>query len=246
MKRVRWIIMAGVVLTSGLFAQKEGDVIINEIGNNGTRRAMYTGGDYVELLVVKPGGVRLGGWYLTDMSGQGSEPKESEGYVRFSGADSSVFAGVIAQGTYILVCLGKKADNYGDAQLAEDVALDDGNNRIVVFAYDSPAHMDPGKGTIAFTGKDNVALLLDWKKAGAIDIVTWEGSSSWTGAAVTVLPSDAINNGIIAYFVPPGKTVADFSDNSPAECWKSVSDVKQSTPGLVNPGVDDSELKATK
>ena len=49
------------------YSQAEGDVVINEIGNNGTKKKLYTGGDYVELLVVKDGGVKLAGWYLTDL-----------------------------------------------------------------------------------------------------------------------------------------------------------------------------------
>ena len=41
-----------------LVAQSDGDVRINEIGNHGTKKAMYTGGDYIELIVLKNEGVK--------------------------------------------------------------------------------------------------------------------------------------------------------------------------------------------
>lgn len=246
MTRQAALLAAAVLITSTLLAQKEGDVIINEIGNNGTKKAMYTGGDYVELLVLNPEGARLAGWYLTDLSGQGSEGKENEGSVKFSDTTGSIFTRVLTQGTYILVCLGTRSDNYGDASVREDVSMDDGNNRIVVFAYDSPGHVQRVKGTISFTGRDNVAFLSDWKKNRAIDIVTWEGSSSWSGAAATTLVADAIGNGVIAWFVPLGPKVTDLVDNFPAESWKSSPDVKNSSPGSANPGVNDSEVDGWK
>lgn len=219
-------------------ARTDGGVIINEIGNAGTKKSMYTGGEYVELLITKPGGVTLAGWSLTDLSSPSGTWKENEGSVKFSESDSSVFRQPIPQGTYLVICLGSKEEPYGGSKLTEDVSLTDGNNRIVVFAYGSPKHVEPKEGRIVFTGKDNLALVSEWKKNAAIDVVTWGSPSSWTGCVPTELSIDMLDNGKITYFVPIGKNAEDFINNTERKSWIATPDADKATPGRNNPGVE--------
>jgi len=247
MKRLLYLLLAGIFLAPwNAWAQSEGDVIINEIGNHGTKRAAYTGGDYVELLVLKPEGVKLAGWYLTDLSSQTGTPKETEGRIRLSDAEGSVFTHTIPQGTYILIWLSAKDSVADVAKQQEDVSIDDGNNRIAVFAYDSPKHIDKQEGYINLTGKDNLVLLKSWSKDGAIDAVAWGGSSKWIGCQVTELAPDAVENGDLTWFVPKGNALTEFKDNTDPQTWKTSTDVKDATPGGTNKGVDDSSLGSTK
>ena len=243
MTKQLFLLLAGILAsTMGALAQSEGDVIINEIGNSGTKRDAYTGGDFVELLVLKPEGVKLAGWYLTDLSMLTGTAKETEGRVRFSDAEGSVFQQVIPQGTYILVWLSSKDSVADVAKRQEAIALADGNNRIVVFAYDSPKHMDNQQGYINLTGKDNLVLLKSWSRDGAIDAVVWGGTSKWTGCQATELPVEALANGAVAWFVPRATTIPDFRDNTDPKCWKSSPNASDVTPGRTNKGVDDSIL----
>ncbi len=237
-KKMALVLIAAGMISGDALARTEGGVIINEIGNSGTKKNKHTGGDYIELLVTRPGGMTLAGWYLTDLASPSESPKEGEGSVRFSDSDSSIFRQTMPQGTYILICLGTKNDVYGESKMREDVSLTDGNNKIVVFAYGSPKHVDPKKGRIALTAGDNVALLSDWRKNAAISIVTWGGASLWTGCKPTVLPAAMGDNGNISYFVPKGKTEDAFNNTRDSKLWINTDDARKATPGQKNPGVE--------
>lgn len=237
LQKIALVLVAAGMISGDALARTEGGVIINEIGNGGTKKDKYNGGDYVELLVTRPGGMTLAGWYLTDLASPSESPKEGEGCIRFSDADSSIFRQTMPQGTYILICLETKDDPYGESKVREDVSLTDGNNRIVVFAYGSPKHVEPKNGRIALTASDNVALLSEWRKNAAISIVTWGGTSLWTGCTSTVLPAAMGENGNILYFVPNGKTEDDFKNTKDSKLWINTDDARKATPGQKNPGV---------
>lgn len=226
-----------ILISQIAFSQSEGDVIINEIGNSGTKKKLYTGGDFVELIVLKEEGVKLAGWYLTDLSGPGGTPKETEGYIKFSDKEGSIFNEILPKGTYILICLGSDRERYGDKFLDEDVDLSD--NTIVVYAYHSEKHMEPVEGTINLTGKDNIALVSKWDKKSTVDVVTWGGAINWLARDITELQPEALENGMVVYFKP---TTKDFSKNYNPIDWVSTTDLKEITPGKKNPGVDDSWL----
>jgi hypothetical protein len=243
MKKIFLMICFFLVYALSMFAQKEGDVIINEIGNSGTKKALYSGGEYVELLVLKEGGIKLAGWYLTDLTSPTSQVKETEGAIKFSDGPKSIFNNVIPKGTYILICLGDKDANYGPNGITEDLKTDDGNNSIVVFAYHSPDNIDTAGGKIVLTGKDNIALLSGWDKKKAVDAISWGGSSKWEGCAVTVLPEESLANGYIAYFKPAN---GNFADNTSPANWISTSNPEDATPGKVNKDVDDSSIQKNK
>jgi hypothetical protein len=239
MKKLFVAICFLIIYGSPLLAQNEGDAIINEIGNNG-KKSLYNGGDYVELLVLKEGGIKLAGWYLTDLTSPTSPSKETEGAVKFSDGPKSVFNNTFPKGTYVLICLGEKSDKYGASEIAEDLKTDDGNNRIVVFAYNSPDNIDTAGGKIVMTGKDNLALLSGWDKKKAVDVLTWGGATKWEGSSVAELPLEALDNGYISYFKPvDGK----FADNTSPGNWVSTSKGADATPGAVNKDVDDSSIQ---
>jgi hypothetical protein len=240
MKSIIVILCFLVIYGNNIFAQKEGDVIINEIGNSGTKKALYNGGEYVELLVLKEEGIKLAGWYLTDLSSVSSVSKETEGAIKFSDGPKSIFNNIIPKGTYILVCLGDKDANYGSSVIPEDLKTDDGNNRIVVFAYNSPDNIDTTGGKIVLTGKDNIALLSGWDKRSCVDAVTWGGASKWEGCAITELAEESLTNGFIAYFKPAN---GNFADNTSAANWVSTSNSADATPGKSNKDVDDSSIQ---
>ncbi len=229
-RRIAFFLIAAGMISGDALARTEVGVIINEIGNGGTKKNKYNGGDYIELLVTRPGGMMLAGWYLTDLASPGESPKEGEGCVRFSDSDSSIFRQLMPQGTY--------NDPYGESKVREDVSLTDGNNRIIVFAYGSPKHVEPKKGRIALTASDNVALLSEWRKNAAISIVTWGGTSLWTGCKSTVLPAAMGDNGNILYFAPKGKTENDFNNTKDSKLWINTDDARKATPGQKNPGVE--------
>jgi len=240
MNRPFFILPIAILLGSmGAWAQSDGDVIINEIGNTGTTKSAYAGGDFVELLVLKPEGIKLAGWYLTDLSTLSGTAKETEGRVRFSDAEGSIFRETFPQGTYILVWLSSKDSVAEVAKQKEDLVLNDGNNRIVVFTCNSPEHMDSREGYINLTGKDNLVLLKSWSRDGAVDAVVWGGTSKWTGCQPTELPIEALANGAVAWFVPRGKTIPDFRDNQDPKYWRSSAGANDATPGRTNKGVDD-------
>ena len=238
MKKLFVVICFLMIYGSPLFAQKEGDVIINEIGNSG-KKSLYNGGEYVELLVLKEGGIKLAGWYLTDLTSPTSTTKETEGAIKFSDGSKSVFNKILPKGTYVLVCLGEKSDKYGASEMEEDLKTDDGHNRIVVFAYHSPDNIDTAGGKIVFTGKDNLALLSAWDKKKAVDVVTWGGSSKWEGCSATEFTPEELDNGYIAYFKPAN---GNFADNTSPANWVSTSKAADATPGAVNKDVDDSSV----
>jgi hypothetical protein len=243
MKNIYFI--CAILLTTSIvmIAQQEGDVIINEVGNGGTKKSMYTGGDYIELLVLKPEGVKLAGMCLTDLSSPSGTPKETEGAISFSTKEGSVFNQILPQGTFVLICLGTKDQSYGNSLINEDVSLTDGNNRIVVYANESPAHIDTLKGKISLTGKDNIALVSRWEKNAAVDIVRWEGASLWIGCDSTNLPLEYPENGKIVSFTPQAKNLSDFKNNSNTQLWFSSSAATDATPGSANPQTDYSVLK---
>jgi len=222
-----------------LLGQQNDDVIINEIGFGGLDPAHYRGGDYIELLVVNPDGVRLGGWFLTDLSSTSDDPGISEGAIQFSEEEGSVFQRVIPVGTYILVCLGSRDQAYGSGRQEEDVTLDDGNNRLVVFADRLSPHIVPTRGTLQLTNEDNVALLHSWYDEAAVDVVTWGGASRWKYTKTTSLAPGESDWGRIAYFIPREESLDGFRDNTDPLKWVLTTDVQQSTPGYCNRGVDD-------
>ncbi len=219
-----------VLLMSGIsFAQVAGDVMFTEIANGGTKKAMYHGGDYVELTILKDG-TCLGGCYLTDYSSATSSAGERQGRVQFLNTPKSVFAKEFAKGTIILVCLDSKDVSYGGKSVSELTAPEKDVNRIVVFPYEDTESCLADSGHIGLTGKDDIALIKGWNKNGALDVVSWGRNIKWTGCSIVELPQEILDNGNIISL----KDGTVYEKRTLPESWVGTSDDKDATPGLKN------------
>ena len=118
MRMKKILFMMAVMITSMSFAQSAGDVMFTEIGNGGTKKTLYHGGDYVELTILKDG-TCLGGCYLTDYSSATSAAGERQGRVLFLNTPASIFSQPFANGTIILICLDSKDRTYGGKKVSD-------------------------------------------------------------------------------------------------------------------------------
>lgn len=223
----KMILMIVILLMSGIsFAQSAGDVMFTEIANGGTKKALYHGGDYVELTILKDG-TNLGGCYLTDYASATSAAGERQGRVQFLNTPNSVFSKEFAKGTIILICLDSKDISYGGKSVSELLAPEKGINRVVVFPYEDTVSCLADSGHIGLTGKDDIALIKGWSKNGALDVVSWGRSIKWTGCPVVELPQEILDNGNIISL----KDGTTFDKHALPENWVGTSDDKDATPG---------------
>lgn len=225
------IFVFGLILLMGapLFAQVAGNVIFTEIGNGGNKKALYHGGDYVELTVLKDN-VTLGGWYLTDFNSPTSAAGERQGRVQFLNGESSIFSKPLAKGTIILICLDSKDNTYGGKKVVETLSVDKDKKTLIVFPYEDSKNFLADSGKIGLTGKDNVVLTSSWEKNSAVDVVSWGRKIKWTGAPLVDLPLEVLDNGNIVYL----KNETPLEKRILPENWISITDEKDATPGEVN------------
>jgi hypothetical protein len=222
-------ILAALMMTGISFAQSAGDVMFTEIGNGGTKKSLYHGGDYVELTILKDG-TCLGGCYLTDYSSATSAAGERQGRVQFLNTPASVFSKQFAKGTIILICLDSKAISYGGKSVSELLTPEKDVNRVVVFPYEDTVNCLADSGHIGLTGKDNIALIKGWSKTGALDVVSWGRNIKWTGCPIVELPQEILDNGNIISL----KDGTSFEKRTLPENWVGTSDDKDATPGSQN------------
>ncbi len=219
-----------ILLMSGIsFAQSAGDVMFTEIGNGGTKKSMYHGGDYVELTILKDG-TCLGGCYLTDYSSPTSSAGERQGRVQFLNTPKSIFSRSFAKGTIILICLDAKDMSYGGKSSADLLALTKDEKHVVVFPYEDTESCLADSGHIGLTGKDDIALVKGWVKNAALDVVSWGRNIKWTGCPIVELPQEILDNGNIISL----KDSATFENHTLPENWVGTTDDKDATPCLKN------------
>ncbi len=211
------------------FAQNCGDVIITEVANAGSKKALYAGGEYIELQVIKDN-VSLAGWFICDLPSPNSTTKETQGSIAFTDTVGSVFTHKFAKGTIILVCLGAQNDKYGAHSFTETTKIDEKTKCVVVFPYDGSVSAVPKSGRVVMTAKDNVALVSQWDKKAAIDIVSWGRDISWQGCPVVNIPKENLENGYVIYL----KKGTDVAQRTVAENWISTSTTSDATPGSEN------------
>lgn len=228
MKQIYTLIIIAIALIPVL-PQSVGDVIITEIGNNGTKKGTYRGGDYIELQVVKDG-TSLNDWVLCDYSSPTSEGKERQGAIRLSGKDGSVFAKPLPAGTIILFCLDSPEMKYGTQLFERATKTEDGKTKIIVFPYEGNADCDTIAGRIGITGKDNVVLASKLAKGAAIDAVTWGRELKWDATQTSVFQPEILDNGCILYL----KNGTDPAKRTDPANWVSTKDDSESTPGSEN------------
>ena len=218
-----------LLIGAPVLAQTACDVIFTEIGNGGTKKSLYHGGDYVELTVIKDN-VTLGGWYLTDFNSPTSAAGERQGRVQFLNTESSIFSKPFAKGTIILVCLDTKENTYGPKKVVETLSFEKDKKTIIVFPYEDSKNFLADSGKIGLTGKDNIVLASSWEKNAAVDIVSWGRKIKWSGAPVVELPIEALDNGNIVFL----KKGTPLDKKTLPESWVVISDEKDATPGEEN------------
>ncbi len=205
-----------------IYGASGNEVIINEYDGD-----VAKGGEWIELLVVKSGGVDLRNWILTDEDPDHMSSPVGEGVYSF--ADDPLFQNV-PQGTYIVVEIGSGTD---------DTDWSDGNLKF----YTSNSMLVHQSGVFDLDdAADNITLWYDddgiWDEDNSIGVdhisygvfilppawVTW--NTAITGSKGT--------NGNEAYF-----SNGSSFDNDDAGNWVAS---QSHTPGAVNPGQDDSSL----
>ena len=132
------------------------DVIINEywINDDGTRYASIGGGsiegDWLELLVTRPGSIDLRGWRITDND---TKISTSEGSIILPNSDA--FSAVPRHTTILIIAT---ENNANEARFWRD-DLDPGDGQMVLYVGNGrlDVRTDPGFGI--GTGNENIALL---------------------------------------------------------------------------------------
>lgn len=218
------------------FAQAEDDVVINEFSVNPT-----TGKEYVELLVVKPGGVNMQGWTLSDVGTRAGATGATEG--DFTLPPAAAYLANVPQGTFVVIVFTTPTANTNT--LTEDTSTTDGNRRLVLLT--TTAGVNVG-GTIDNATADNLQLYAGTRAVGTlIDQVLVGGNTSYiTGAtwgdnngattADNINGSSAMPGNSIARFVPTADTLAAYQDNDTGARFV-VDAASYGTPGGTNTGV---------
>lgn len=215
----------------------EDDVIINEFVVNPT-----SGKEYVELLVTRPGGADLRGWTLSDVGTRTGSTTTTEGDVTLS--SSASFLSCVPQGTYVVIVLTTPSGVMNT--LAEDTALDDGNNRLVLIVGVTTGMATAGTLDIStnenlqlYSGSRAAGTLIDQVLAGnntsLVSGAAW-GDGNSTTTADNVNGSTAVPSNAAVRFVPSATTVVGFQDNDTGSRF-SVDANSYGSPGSKNSGV---------
>ncbi len=234
--------MWGAMPAQRVAAASEDDVIINEFVVNPA-----TGKEYVELLVVAPGGVDMQGWTLSDVNTRAGATGTTEGDVTLPA--SAAYLSNVPQGTYVVIVFTTPAANANT--LTEDVNLTDGNNRLVLI-IGTTADLVVG-GVIDNSTNENLQLyagtratdtlvdqVLCGSNAAYIPGATWGDNSSAT-TADNVNGGSSIPSGAAVRFVPTENTLAGFRDNDTGARF-TVDSSSYGSAGDVNTGVTDSAV----
>lgn len=215
----------------------EDDVVINEFVVNPT-----SGKEYVELLVVRPGGADLRGWTLSDVGTRTGSTSTTEGDVMLP--SSASFLSCVPQGTYVVIVLTTPSTNTNT--LTEDIALDDGNNRLVLIvgvtngmATTGTLDISTNENLQVYAGSRATGTLIDQALAGNntsfIAGATW-GDNDSTTTSDNINGGSAVPSNAAVRFVPSATTVAGFQDNDTGSRF-SIDANSYGSPGSKNSGV---------
>jgi hypothetical protein len=219
------------------FAQAEDDVVVNEFVVNPT-----TGKEYIELLVVKPGGVNMQGWTISDVSTRAGATGTTEGDVTLPAA---AYLANVPQGTFVVIVLTTPATPNTNT-LTEDTSTTDGNRKLVLI-IGTTTGLTVG-GVIDNAASDNIQVyagtratgtLIDQTLAGTntslIAGATW-GDNSTATTTDNINGSSGIPSNSAVRFVPTADTLAAYQDNDTGARF-AVDAASYGTPGAPNTGV---------
>jgi hypothetical protein len=142
------------------------DVIINEywINDNGTRYASIGGepieGDWVELLVTRPGAADLRGWRITDNN---TKTSTSEGSIILPQLD--LFSAVPRRTAILIIAT---QSNVNEARFPRD-DLDPSDGQMVLYVGNGHLDVTTDPGFNIGTGDDNLALLAPGPSSALVD-----------------------------------------------------------------------------
>jgi hypothetical protein len=168
------------------------DVIINEywINDNGTRYASIGGesieGDWLELLVTRPGTVDLRGWRITDNN---TKTSTSEGSIILPSLD--VFSAV-PRSTAILIIVTQSSVN--EARFPRD-DLDPSDGQMVLYVGNGHLDVTTDPGFNIGPGDDNLVLLAPGPSSTLADDIGVDFVAE--GNAVTPLKFGVLADGVI-------------------------------------------------
>ncbi len=216
----------GWVIQSPVFSQSENDVIINEILHGATYK------DAVELLVIKPGGVDMRGWILTDLFSPTATLSTSEGTLTLP---QNPFLSNVSQFTRVVLI----ADAGGATlPIAVEDTIASGDSTLVLLPVTlGGLLLHNGTNRFNLASNDNVVLLTgpNLTTGSVIDIMSYGGDiSGWTGAAWR--NNLSLPSGVIAYFT--NDSIDGYNNNNGAsgKGWNSGIAEANHTLGRINPG----------
>ncbi len=176
MKNFRRLILFSIAALQGsnLLAQNfYNDVIVNEFSVNPA-----AGKEWVELLVVKPGGVDMRNWQITDLGGPTAPPTATEGTLIFPNAN---YLTSVPEGAHVVVVLKTPAANSNT--FIQDTIATDGT--LVLFSVGLAGGVLDTTRTMDLSTTDNCVLVDGLLTGTIIDLIGWGGSiASWNPAGL--------------------------------------------------------------
>ncbi|MDP2208289.1 MAG: T9SS type A sorting domain-containing protein [Bacteroidota bacterium] len=200
-----------------------GDVIINEFSVNAS------GKEFVELLVIKPGGVDMRGLRLSDVGTKAGAGGSTEGHLDFP--DVSYLQNV-PQGTRVVCVLLTPADSAN----AYTQDLDPSDKKLVLFTKAIPDGVLDTVRVLDLSTNENIVLLagplstsvtIDYVATGTNTSIGGFTDAVWT-ANLRTSASNAVN-----YFT--NSTGGGF-DNNDTTKWVQNDILTNATPGAINLG----------
>ena len=229
-------------------------VVINEFVVNPT-----TGREYVELLVVAPGGVDMRGFVLSDVNGRAGTPGATEGDITLP---SDAYLSHVPQGTFVVVVVTTPTANSNT--LTEDLSTTDGNRRLVLIVGTTPNLTTTSTFDIATAenlqlygpGGRATGRVIDQVIAGTntayvfatdgttVD-ATW-GDNNGATSTDNINGTTSIPSGRAVSFCPTADTLAEFQNNDTGSRFTVSAAASYGTPGDRNTCVaSDASINST-
>ncbi len=227
MKKLMKLFWVFVFIIPGLALSQvlPGDIIINEFTVNNT-----TGKEFVELLVVKSGGVDMRGLRLSDVGTKGGAGGTTEGHLDFPNAS---YLSNVPQGTRVVCILVVPRTNTNN--FVQD--LEPSDKTLVLFTSALPGGvLDSAASVLDLSTNENIVLLdgklstsntIDYVAAGTNTSISAFPDAVWP-ANLRTSSSDRVN-----YFT--NSTGNGFNNNDTTN-WVQNDVISNATPGGINIG----------
>lgn len=226
MKKILYLsfIFLLVISVQSISQVDHNDVIINEFTVNPT-----SGKEYVELLVVKAGGVDLRGFRLSDVGTKGGSTSTTEGHLDFPNA---TYLSNLQRGTRIVCVLSVPAAN--SVQFTQDTDPSDGI--LILFSSDISGGVLTATGTLDISTNENIQLLNGpGTDATTIDFVAQGTNNSYqyfTDAIWVHSGAPTTSSNTVQYFT--NNTDQGLNNDTAAIGWMWNRPISEATPGQKN------------